>query len=789
MHKRLLILLITASLANLGAIIFAADPDVASPISSYQFLESLNETPTNPTVASNIVSYRFVESLSEQPTNPTVVSPIVSYQYFEWPGDANLTFECSAVVSYFYQVGVAGSDARLHGCVCDSTGTPVEGATVSASILEVPIASVQTTITGNYELPALGPGVYVVSAAKTGYSADKRVVALTPILEQQNFRLRLLPSLPDLRIAGTTPPFILPPPDDLEGAGLRVFDGTRFVPDLASIDRSKMTVALTHGWILCAHEGGINYWPTEIAHTLRAHGLTADRANIVGWDWHDAARPCLPPNPPEEKTPRHGVALGKALYEVLGADYAQKLHFVGHSLGTVVNAHAANYLHGHASGKQEAAPQQWSPGNTHMTLLDEAELARVIGKDVFYSIVGGYFTGGGLRVTLAVAETIAGWKSPVPVDAAWVDNYVSLVGFYRPDTVNVCLQKAIVLTPSFVDAHSYPQAWYSNTIVRPTASAMGFRRSFEYRLLPGGAGTMFPPPESEIPVGEAYHQQPEATDELLLEPLPYLRIYECMVPAIGVTAEIAAEFVVDKIETGARKVGEVTVEVVDRAAVAVNRAVNSVVDGVNDAGRRSVDLLHRATARIHLRTRPPPRPGGFRPASLGGMDTNTAAYVWLPIAVPADAVALAFDFIITGDGKDDSLVFGINDTNLFALQTKFVADGEVSTSRLIDVSLYAGKTNDFFFGVLGGTSTNCTVTIEGIRFFTLASPALTITHTNDTAILSWPSSANGFVLESTPSLESPLWSVVTNAPALFDGRFSVMNPWPNEARFFRLSHK
>ena len=50
----------------------------------------------------------------------------------------------------------------------------------------------------------------------------------------------------------------------------------------------------------------------------------------------------------------------------------------------------------------------------------------------------------------------------------------------------------------------------------------------------------------------------------------------------------------------------------------------------------------------------------------------------------------------------------------------------MSASRLIDVSAWAGTTNELFFGFLGGTSTNATLTIENIRdsMVTLVVPRL-----------------------------------------------------------------
>ena len=147
---------------------------------------------------------------------------------------------------------------------------------------------------------------------------------------------------------------------------------------------------------------------------------------------------------------------------------------------------------------------------------------------------------------------------------------------------------------------------------------------------------------------------------------------------------------------------------------------------------------------------------------------------------------MAFDFTVTGDGKDDALVFGINGTNLFSLETKFLADGEAANSRLMDVTVFAGKTNEFFFGLLGSTSTNCVAQIQNIKFFTLAPPQLQMSRSNGAAAVSWPSTLTGFVLESATSLGSPNWTVISNAPALFGGILSLTNSGPENARFYRL---
>ena len=78
---------------------------------------------------------------------------------------------------------------------------------------------------------------------------------------------------------------------------------------------------------------------------------------------------------------------------------------------------------------------------------------------------------------------------------------------------------------------------------------------------------------------------------------------------------------------------------------------------------------------------------------------------WIPVQIPTNAMVMAFDFIVEGDPVDDVLVCGIGETNLFSLEAKYIPTNTISASRLIDVSTWAGTTNELFFGFMGKTST------------------------------------------------------------------------------------
>jgi hypothetical protein len=116
----------------------------------------------------------------------------------------------------------------------------------------------------------------------------------------------------------------------------------------------------------------------------------------------------------------------------------------------------------------------------------------------------------------------------------------------------------------------------------------------------------------------------------------------------------------------------------------------------------------------------------------------------------------------------------------------YIPTNAFSSSSLIDVSAWSGTTNELFFGFLGGTSSGATLVIENIRFYSLERPRLDIASVGGTTVLSWPATAAGYVLETTASLTSPAWEIVTNAPVVAGDRYVLTNYWSDQTRFFRL---
>ena len=102
----------------------------------------------------------------------------------------------------------------------------------------------------------------------------------------------------------------------------------------------------------------------------------------------------------------------------------------------------------------------------------------------------------------------------------------------------------------------------------------------------------------------------------------------------------------------------------------------------------------------------------------------------------------------TGDPVDDSIACAVNGQNIFTLPAKFAPDGLPVSTDMMDISAYAGQSVEWFFGLVGGTSTNCQVAIDGIRFITIPQPKVGVVASGANVAVKWPAAAVGWVLET-----------------------------------------
>jgi hypothetical protein len=533
------------------------------------------------------------------------------------------------------------------------------------------------------------------------------------------------------------------------------------------LNPNLMTIVLTHGW-----NDSSDTWPFSMASQFAAAGISA---NLVAWDWrNDASSPetlsdCVNIL---RKTPNQGFALGTNLWQSLGAGYSRPIHFIGHSFGTLVNAAAANYLHG--DNPNNKPPQQLSPQRTQMTLFDEAELANVANG----------FT------TVSPAQVNLGWIKPLPTNFAWSDNYVSAVGELQefPNVVNVILtknQQGIFYTSvndlwnALKVYHGTPYEWYGETILNPTGSVMGDIWSFERNstFTSPAPGTFWQEQGSGLSLGQIGQYAAEKDREV----------------QIGSIAEdIAVSWVLDEIQPAVGIVGDVSANVIDTV---LNDSTPAYVTtpatiGISSYAPPTPDFW---SPQLILQTQPPSLPGPLISSKAHPLDgpqptpSNSPAYAWLPMTIPTNATSLSFDFQIQGGGASDSFAAAVNGTNVFSLPLNLLQTNVVMNSGMIDVSAYAGTNIELFLGIVGGTSTNASVSVSGVRIYTTMQPSLQAQASNGNLALSWPLSAQNFSVQTTTNLADPnSWVTLTNVPAIVYLQNAITNPVSGGAQFYRL---
>jgi hypothetical protein len=76
--------------------------------------------------------------------------------------------------------------------------------------------------------------------------------------------------------------------------------------------------------------------------------------------------------------------------------------------------------------------------------------------------------------------------------------------------------------------------------------------------------------------------------------------------------------------------------------------------------------------------------------------------------------------------------------------------------------------------------------VENIRFYSLQPPSLSVQVAGGSVVLTWPSTAGGYALESMPTLTGASWQAITNAPVLSADRYVMTNAVSGGSMFYRL---
>jgi len=359
------------------------------------------------------------------------------------------------------------------------------------------------------------------------------------------------------------------------------------------------------------------------------------------------------------------------------------------------------------------------------------------------------------------------YLQPLPKRDAWADNCVSAFGLLHPEAANVILTHGFPSgAPDFSSwlgsvyaFHGYPCQWYDHS-VQTDASSMGSRWSFE-------RGGYF----SQAPATNTVFIQVDSGPDLDL-----------------VQSDVGHGTNLLNARLGAYRqaLGYSLVHTLDGHVVEINGML-TVLEDINPAFFAPQFIFNLGTSIENglspLKYLPPNSPHD----GSGSGGTNAQACAWIPLAVPSNAVSMSFDFMLQGDGKDDTFAAALGGTNVLSLETSLIETNVTMNSGLIDVSPWAGRTVEFFLGVVGGTSTNAVLTVSGTRFYSVAPPSLQAQAAGGNLIMTWPMSAVGYALETSTNLTGTnAWAPVTNVPAIVDFQNMVTNEISAGSRFYRL---
>jgi len=209
-------------------------------------------------------------------------------------------------------------------------------------------------------------------------------------------------------------------------------------------------------------------------------------------------------------------------------------------------------------------------------------------------------------------------------------------------------------------------------------------------------------------------------------------------------------------------------------------------DANGDGSRVPLQGIDDGTLRIRL--------GVLRLANSGATltfiaETNTPTFdpaAWYSQHLNTSNVVVDF-----GDVRTDGSVRLCREGNLWILRTW---PRERSVTLELSRARFAQPDK---VHCTGGSAAEITPVTVGSRWrlplngasqylWTNPAPRLSILHTNQNIVVSWPTSADGFALETAPSLPGTDWTPVTNAVLVTNGIFSVILPAIGSSGFQRL---
>jgi uncharacterized repeat protein (TIGR03803 family) len=144
---------------------------------------------------------------------------------------------------------------------------------------------------------------------------------------------------------------------------------------------------------------------------------------------------------------------------------------------------------------------------------------------------------------------------------------------------------------------------------------------------------------------------------------------------------------------------------------------------------------------------------------------------------------------INGGISGRGTVFSLNiDGTGFVTLHSFSAASAPSYTNSDGYFPYAGliSWSNALYGTTSGGGSSNAGTVFSISL-PMAPPQLTIAPSHANFVLTWPTNATGFTLQSTTNLASHVWTSNSPAPIVVNGQNTVTNPISGTQQFFRLS--
>jgi len=167
--------------------------------------------------------------------------------------------------------------------------------------------------------------------------------------------------------------------------------------------------------------------------------------------------------------------------------------------------------------------------------------------------------------------------------------------------------------------------------------------------------------------------------------------------------------------------------------------------------------------------------------------TNSdGANPWASLILSGDTL---YGTTFSGGTNGSGTVFAVNTNGTgFTTLHAFAAFSSANSTNSGGAWPYAGLSvsGDVLYGTATSGGASDAGTVFSLSPELVSAPQLGVISSTDNLVLGWPTNFIGFTLQTTPNLESPVWTTNSPRPVVVNGQNVVTNPITGTQRFFRL---